>query len=355
MRNDDNLILFLFALIGIPLVIWFYGDQLLGGIQFVDLMVLRTLSILPLFGDYYGNVVNQYSALEPYQLRFQHTWIAGKIAWRPITLFVVTPMMLYWAWRAYKVRSEQSFKKMDKAFLDKHLKTSQTVEGKSRQQWTVRRWFHFYKLHELEWGKAQWHRRIESAFTKQLGKQTGNKEGDALVYEFANFLNKEAITQFGAKSAKLLSPKVAAEESLKHHMFTSTAMVRVLAAYRDQFGVISPNPFRNRLFKQSETVPIWFALNGFYRQTTHIESLAILSHFYEEVAKGERIERPQLHNALEGLEKYRQHHVEVRKLKDLDETPRIREEQEKMRRSEVENTPQPSADERYSPSDQLLN
>lgn len=355
MRSEDSLFIFLAVIIGIPLAIYFYQDALLGFAQFADLMVLRGLSWLPIFGDYYGNVASQYSALAPSQLRFQHTWIAGTIAWRPITLLLITPMMLYWAWSAYKVRSEQSFKKMDKTFLDKHLKTQQTTVGKSRQQWTVRRWFHFYKLNAMVWGSASWHRRINEAFIKQIGPPTGTKEGDALVKEFAHFMNEQAVIQFGDKSAAMLPPEIAFKEAISRHAYVSTAMVRVLAAYRDQFGVLSPNPFRNRLFQSSVTVPVWFALNGFYRQTTHIESLGILSHFYEEVSKDEMIKEPQLHNALDGLAQYREHHVERRKLADLDETQKLNAIAERKRQAEAVKEVKPSAEERYHIDKQVLN
>ena len=354
MRTEDSLFILLAIVVGIPVALWIYQAEIFGFLQTVDLMILQVFSALPWVGDYYGQYQQAYGELHPEQLRFQHTWIVSTVVWRPIVFLFMGPLCLRWAWKAYKTRRAQAFNNMTKGFLDKHLKSTQTVQGESRQQWTVRRWFHFYKLHAMKWGSAQWHRRINLAFQKQIGPEISDPEGQALIKEFCEFLHREAIKQFGAKSARLLPPGKLAKECIKQHQYVSTAMVRAVAASRDQFGVLSPNGFRNRLFQKSDTVPIWFALNGFGRQTTHIESQGILSHFYEEITKGEPIRELKLDNALEGLEQYRIHHVERRKLADLDETKRIEAEEKRKAKAEEVHKPKEPAAERYKESGQLL-
>lgn len=367
MRSEDTLFIFLAIIIGVPLGLWFYRDGIYGFIQMVDLAILQAYSWLDLaspvpligsmtaaIGDYFGRWANAYGDLSPSQLTYQHTWVAGNAAWRPIAVAFFAPLMLHWAWKARKVRRAQSFQNMTKGFLDKHLKSPQTVKGTSRQQWTVRRWFYNYKLHGMKWGSARWHRRFNEAFMQQLGAPITDKKAAALVDEFAEFMYREAERQFGDESAKLLPVSVMKSEAKASHAYVSTAMVRILAAARDQFGVLSPNRFRNRLFRSPETTPIWFALNGFGRQTTHVESLAILSHFYEEVCKGQAIKEPQFDNALAGLNQYREHHTERRKLKDLDESEALAAAKEREDRKNAPKEASPSAEKRYKRGEQSI-
>jgi hypothetical protein len=297
-----------------------------------------------------------YSVLEPETLRYQHIWIASSMAWRPVMEINATPLMLYWAWTAYKTRRAQSFQSMNKTFIDKYCGTKQTVKGSSRQQWTVRHWFHFYGLHKLKWGGSQWYRRLFAAYTKQLGPKANDDDGlkyKALVDEFATFIHGQVVSQFGAKTASKIPVKVYSEEALKQHGYISTAMVRILAAARDEFGVVSPNGFRNRLFQDPQTIPIWFALNKLGSQTAHIEGQGILSHFYEEVTEGRAIDKPMFDNAIKGLEAYRQHHVDQRKLKDLDESEAYDYAAESEARKHAPEDTR-TAEERYARAEQLI-
>jgi hypothetical protein len=368
MRSEDTLFIFLAVIIGVPIGLWFYQDNIFGFMQTVDLTILKTLSMLsylspiPLVGEffediggYFGRWAQAYGDLTSSQLKFQHTWMAGNTAWRPLVIIIVLPMMAQWAWKSRKTRRAQSFTDMTKGFLDTHLKSPQTSKkASSRQQWTVRRWLHFYGVHELKWGSARWHRRMNLAFQQQLGVPSSDEAGAALVDEFATFIYREVERQFGEKNAKLLPVDILKNEAKSQHAYVSTAMVRVLAAARDQFGALSPNRFRNRLLQDSATVPIWFALNGFGRQTTHIESLAILSHFYEEVSKGEAIPNPQFDNAYAGLEQYRNHHVGRRKLKDLDESEKINADRARAEKEAAPKKAPITADARYQRKEQLI-
>lgn len=367
MRTEDALFLFLAVIVGIPLGLWLFQDEILWFIQLVDLAILRAYAwisagaivpvvgrVLEAIGGFYGRWAGAYGGLEAYQLKFEHTWLAGTQAWRPIVIVMMAPMMINWGLQARKKRRAQAFNNMTKGFLDKHLKSAQTVKGSSRQQWTVRRWFHNYKLNAIEWGTARWHRRINEAFAQQLGKPITDDKASKLVDEFAQFMHQEIVRQFGKKNAGILPPSLMANEAKASHAYVSTAIVRILAAARDQYGVLSPNRFRNRLFQSPSTVPIWFALNGFGRQTTHIESLAVLSHFYEEISKGEPIREPQLDNAHKGLDLYRDHHTDKRKLSDLDESEKIRKAEEKKQRANQPARAEPSADERYNRAEQVI-
>jgi len=367
MRSEDTLFIFLAVIIGVPIGLWLYQDSIFGFIQMVDLAILKVLSwislgsSLPLIGGVVGGIgdhftrwADAYENLSPSQLRFQHTWMAGNTAWRPLVVLLILPMMANWAWKARKKRRAQAFNDMTKGFLDKHLKSAQTAKGSSRQQWTVRHWFHFYKLHEIKWKSARWYRKMNLAFSQQLGPPIDDPEASKIVDEFAEFIHEEVKRQFGEKNAKMLPLEIMKKEARSNHAYVSTAVVRILAAARDQYGVLSPNRFRNRLFQRNTTVPIWFALNGFGRQTTHVESLAILSHFYEEVSKGEPIVEPQLNNAFEGLEQYRDHHVNRRKLKDLDESEALQAKKDKEEKQREAENPTAQVKDRYSRKEQLI-
>lgn len=353
MKSDEAIIFFLLIFIGIPIGFWFIQDEIYMVFQFLDLLLLKALSFIPYFGARYSQVEHAYSALEPSQLTFQHIWIAGQIAWRPVGMLVIGPLMLRWAWQAYKKRRAQGFEQVTKSHIDKHCRSRQVGEkGGARQQWTVRHWFHHYGLHLMAWGSMQWNMRIRKALSAQLGWQSSDERSRVLVEEFAEFIHSEVVLSFGAKTASIMPPKMMVEESLSQHAYVSTAMVRILAAARDQFGVVSPQGFRNRLFQDPETVPIWFALNGLMRQTNHIESQGALSHFYDEICEEKPVEEPQLHNALEGLEQYRSHLINQRKLSDLDESEK---EALKLQREEVKRLGEsPLSQTGYSESDRLL-
>lgn len=321
MKSDEVLLLFGVAFILVPLCLWMYQDNIYAILQVVDSVYLKAFSYLPFVGDYYANVDRAYNNLTPGQLTWQHVWIVGQIAWRPIAMLVFFPMLLRWAWKARKVRRAQSFNDINKAYILKHCATKQTSPAcGARQQWVVRRWYHHYGLHRMQWGSAAWNLRLRHALTMQLGRPSGDPQSQALLKEFAVFINEQIRVAFGEKQAAALTVQSMVDEATKNHAYCATAVVRILAAARDQFGVISPQGFRNRLFQSAETVPIWFGLNGLMRQTTHAESLGILSHFYMEVAEGESLKTPQMENAIEGLEKYRTHLINQRKLKDLDES-----------------------------------
>lgn len=321
MRSEEVVLLFLLALVGVPLALWFFQDSIFGFLQGVDVLLLKAFSFVPVVGDYYGNVNAAYRELQPSQLTWQHIWIAGQIAWRPIMLLVFVPILLRWAWKAWKVRRAQAFETIDKNYILKHCGTKQTVpECGARQQWVVRRWYHHYGLHLMQWGSAEWNLRLRKGLAKQLGRPSDDPDAQALLHEFAVFMHGQAVLSFGKELADTLPPSALVAEATKSHAYSATALVRILAAARDTFGVISPQGFRNRLFQNAETMPVWFALNGLNRQTTHIESLGVLSHFYVEVAEGEALVEPQLENAIQGLEMYRTHLIDQRKLKDLDES-----------------------------------
>lgn len=351
MKSDEVLLLFAIVFLVIPVAIWAYQDSIFAIIQVADSVMLKGLSYLPFVGDHYGRIDEAYNSLEPAQLTWKHIWIAGQAAWRPLAIVVFLPMMLRWAWKARKKRSAQAFKNIDKAYILKHCATKQTTSAQgARQQWVVRRWYQHYGLHKLTWGSADWHVRLRKALVMQLGAPVENEKSQALLSEFATFINAQVQIAFGSEQANQLTADMMVREATRSHAYVATAMVRILAAARDQFGVISPQGFRNRLFQEASTVPIWFALNGLMRQTTHAESLGVLSHFYVEVAENEPLTKPQMENAFSGLEKYREHLLGMRKLKDLDES----EAYAAAARSPEEPAEQRSAQERYSEEEQKL-
>lgn len=358
MKSDEAMLLFALFFIGLPLGLWFYQDNIYAFFQMVDGILLKGFSFIPIVGDYYGNVSRAYEELSPQQLTWQHIWIAGQIAWRPISVLVFFPMLLRWAWKARKVRRAQAFNDINKAYILKHCGTKQTApDNDARQQWVVRRWYQFYGLHRLQWGSADWNLRLRRALSLQLGKPSGSPESQDLLTSFATFMYGQVVLSFGDKMAQNLPVKTMVDEATKNHAYLGTAMVRVLAATRDQFGVVSPQGFRNALFLKSETVPIWFALNGLTRQTTHAESLGVLSHFYVEVSEGGPIQEPQLDGAIDGLEMYRTHLIEQRKLKDLDESKAYAEQERKAKvREDAEKAERGggSPDSGYSENEQIL-
>lgn len=340
MKADEVLLIICLVCIGAPLLVWYQQDSIYSVLQYVDLLILKAYSSVPYFGERYANIGQSYQQLSPEELRWQHVWIAGQIAWRPVMTVLFVPIMLRWAWKSWKVRRAQSFNNIDKSYILKHCRTKQTVENSdTRQQWVVRRWYQYYGLHRMPWGGVEWNLRLRSALALQLGKPSEHPESQELLREFATFIHGQVVKQFGKKLADKLPPNDLVEEATKGHAYCATAMVRVLAAARDTYGVVSPQGFRNRLFQDAETVPIWFGLNGVMRQTTHVESLGVLSHFYVEVAEGEALTEPQMDNAILGLEKYREHLIEQRKLKDLDESEAYDEQERREARKQ-----QPQAD-----------
>lgn len=321
MKSDEMLLIICAILFGIPFAFWFYQDGIYSFLQTADLILLGIYSKIPFIGEHYSSTHAAYEQLRPQQLTWQHIWIAGQIAWRPIFILLGVPLLLVWAWKAWRVRRAQAFNTIDKAYILKHCGTKQTApDNGARQQWQVRRWYQHFGLHRMAWGGVEWNLRIRKALALQLGKPVEEPESQELIKEFANFIHGQVEIMFGKKRAKLLPVDVLIKEAMHGHAYCATAMVRVLAAAQDTFGVVSPQGFRNRLFQEAWTVPIWFGLNGLMRQTTHVESLGVLSHFYVEVAEGEALTEPQLDNAILGMEAYRTHLIEQRKLKDLDES-----------------------------------
>lgn len=327
MKSDEVIVLLLAIFLGLPFGVWFFQDNIFAVLQAIDLAILKVLSFVPFVAGYYRDVESSYASLAPSQLTFQHIWIASGIAWRPVMVLFMSPLLARWAWKAWQKRRAQAFNKIDKSFIDKHCGIKQSAPGTgARQQWKPRKWFHFYGLHKLEWGSAEWHVAVHKAFKLQLGAPVAGNEG--LVREFAEFIHeREVKRQFGKKAAAMLTVDVMVKEACQQHYYLSTAIVRILAATRDQFGVISPNGFRNRLFQDPKTVPIWFALSGLTRQTTHIESIAILSHFYCEICEKQALSKPHLDSAFDGLEMLRDQKVNLNKLADLDESANYRESQ----------------------------
>lgn len=354
MKSDEALLLFGLVFLALPVCVWFFQDDIFAFLQMVDTAILTVFSFIPFVGDYYGNVGRAYSAISPDTMTWRHAWIAGQITWRPIAVLVFFPMMLRWAWKARKKRRAQSFNNINKAYMLKHCGTVQTSpDSGARQQWVVRRWYQHFDLHRMPWGSAQWHIRLRQALVMQLGKPSDHPEAQALLKDFADFINKEIRQAFGDAQANQLSAKDMVAEATASHAYCATAAVRILAAARDQFGVVSPQGFRNRLFQKAETVPIWFSLNGLSRQTTHAESLGVLSHFYMEVAEREPQKEPRMENAIAGLEKYREHLMNQRKLGDLDESAAYA---EKARRLQNEASPQEATpNQGYQEDEQVLN
>lgn len=324
MKDEDMMIaggLLVGAFVG---ACWVFDEEIKTLWYTMDVAMLSGLQYLPVLGEGYAQMLRDYQKIGADWPSYMQYLTVGQTIWRPLFIVVFAPLVLKWAWAAHKKRSAQGFDTVNQAYIDKHyrlLRPSPTT----RQQYTVRRWFHHYGLHRMEWDSEEWHQRIGQAFAFQLGPPSDDPESQALMLEFATVIKKELDASFGASKVKRFEPKEIVRLATERHAYRTPAMVRILAAARDDYGVVSPNRIQNRLFESADTVPVWFSLNGLGRQTTHIESLGALSHFYVEVAYGESLETPQFRNAVKGLDQYREHLLEQLKMPDLDESEQYRE------------------------------
>lgn len=319
MKEEDILIGIAFALGIFLLGAWYYQDVIKAGWYWMDMQMLSLLQYLPFFGDHYRQMLQDYRQIQPTWPSYWQYLVVGQSVWRPFAIVVFIPMCLRWAYLAKKVRSAQGFDNIDQGYIDKHYRTLKPSE-QTRQQWTVRRWYQHYSLHKLAWGSEAWQDRIQKAFMVQLGPPSTTPESEALLKEFAAIIRAELVESFAKDKKIVFEVDEVVRIAQASHFYLCPAMVRILAAARDDYGVVSPYKARNRLFEKSEWIPIWFSLNGLGRQTTHIESLGALSHFYVEVAYEEPLETPQFRNAIKGLDQYREHLLHQLKIDDLDQS-----------------------------------
>lgn len=323
MKEEDILAAAAFSIGVFILGLWFYQAEIKALWYWMDSMALSALQYIPVVGERYGQMLRDYEAVEPHWPSYWQYLTIGQTVWRPFMVLLFLPLCLHWAWKAYKKRSQQGFDEINQAYIDKHYRTLRPGPG-TRQQWTVRQWFHHYGIHKLEWGGAEWEDALHRAFMFQLGPPSDAPESHELLLEFAKVIKKELVNSFGAKTVAAFEPEDVVDKTIEAHAYRTPAMVRILAAARDDYGVVSPYSFRNRLFESPDLIPIWFALNGLGRQTTHIESLGALSHFYIEVAYAEPLQEPNFRNAIKGLEQYREHLLEQLRMPDLDESAEYR-------------------------------
>lgn len=326
MREEDILLALAFSIAVYALGLWFYQDEIKAIWYWMDTRMLAALQYIPFVGDHYGKMLRDYQAIESHWPSYLQYLSVGQGVWRPFAVLVFLPMCLRWAWKAHKKRAAQGFDEINQSYIDKHYRTL-TPSPATRQQWTVRHWFHHYGLHKLKWGSQEWEEKLCNAFMFQLGPPSDTPESRELLLEFAKVIKKELVTSFGHKTVAAFDPADVVERAVACHAYRTPAMVRILAAARDDFGVVSPYAIRNRLFESADLIPIWFSLNGLGRQTTHIESQGALSHFYIEVAYNERLEEPQFRNAIKGLDQYREHLLEQLRMPDLDESAQYNKEE----------------------------
>ncbi|CAM3859385.1 hypothetical protein VRRI112168_03585 [Vreelandella rituensis] len=322
MKEEDILAAVAFFTAVFGLGVWFYQDEIKGLWYSMDVAMLSALQYLPLLDDYYAQKLSDYKSIEPEWPSYWQYLVAGQSVWRPAVMVLFIPLCIQWARKAKKVRNQQGFDEINKAYIDKHYRTLSPSPA-TRQQWTVRQWFHHYELNKYVWGSDLWNERIHKAFAFQLGPPSNSAESRKLLAEFAEIIKKELVVSFGKDRKEYVErfkPDEVVETAIKCHAFRTTAMVRILAAARDDYGVVSPYAIRNRLFESPDLIPVWFSLNGLGRQTTHIESLGALSHFYVEVAFGEAQHEPYFRNAIKGLGQYREHLIHQLKIEDLDES-----------------------------------
>ena len=259
MKEEDILTGLAFA-VGIFLLGgWYYQDQFKTLWYWMDYGMLSGLQYMPIFGDHYTQMLRDYRSIDPTWPSYWQYLTIGQSVWRPFMIVVFLPLCIRWALASKKVRSAQGFDEINQAYIDKHYRTLQPSEL-TRQQWTVRHWMHHYGLHKLEWGSDEWEERIHKAFQFQLGPPSSTKESQELLTEFATAVRKELDESF-AKDKKIVFevPEVV-EIATQSHFYLTSAMVRILGAARDDYGVVSPYRFRNRLFEKSEWIPIWLSL-----------------------------------------------------------------------------------------------
>ena len=319
MKEEDIITAIIFVAAVFLLGCWFYQDEIKALWYLMDTAMLGVLQFIPFLGDRYAGMLSDYRAVQASWPSYWQYLVVGQSVWRPFMIMIMMPMCFLWAFKSKKKRDAQGFDNIDKAYIDKHYRTLEPSQA-TRQQWTVRHWFHHYDLHKLPWGSEAWEDRINAAFRFQLGPASNTPSSRELITEFAGVVRKELIESFGKDKPIVFDVKEVVELAIERHHYLTPAMVRILGAARDDYGVVSPYPIRNRLFEKSEWIPIWFSLNGLGRQTTHIESLGALSHFYVEVAYNEPLEEPQFRNAIKGLDQYREHLLDQLKMHDLDES-----------------------------------
>lgn len=324
MKEEDILAGIAFAVLVFLAGAWFYQDFIKASWYWMDIKMLSLLQYLPFLGDYYGQMLRDYRSIESGWASYWQYLVVGQAVCRPAMVALFFPMCVYWALQARKARNAQGFDTINKAYIDKHYRTLEPAP-QTRQQWTVRHWFHHFGLHKLVWGSEEWEFTIHNAMSLQLGPPSTDPESQALLKEFATIVRKELDDSFSKDKKIVFEVDEVVRIASEKHFYLTPAMVRILGAARDDYGVVSPNPMRNRLFEKAEWIPIWFSLNGLGRQTTHIESLGALSHFYVEVAYDEPLEEPQFRNALKGLDQYREHLLDQLRLDDLDESEKYKE------------------------------
>lgn len=315
--NDGLIAIILFTLAGMALMMW-QGHRVMGFSRAIDLLPLKLYAlILPgALGGFFEQLSSQYASYHTKSLTLAHQAFAGRYAWYPL----LTPFaffLVYQGFKARKIRMRQQFRIMDRELLSS-LYAERKPSDREREPWTVNRWFVFYKLRGMAWRSPEWMERVEKALIMQLGTPNPPAslsdeellaEANPLVLEFAEFLNAIAEARAKKKSANLPPPEQIALQALRAHAYPSGSILRLLAAGRERDGFISVNRFKNSLFDDVTTVPIWWALNALGRQTVHIEALGILSHFYREISYQERLDEPDLAWALEGLDRIREYRV----------------------------------------------
>ncbi|MBE0506265.1 MAG: hypothetical protein IBX50_06030 [Marinospirillum sp.] len=317
--NDGLIAIILFTLAGVALMMW-QGHRVLGFSRAIDLLPLKLYAfILPgAVGGFFEQLSSQYASYHSKSLTLAHQAFAGRYAWYPI----LTPFAFFLIFQGFKVRKirmRQQFRIMDRDHLS-NLYAERKPSDREREPWTVNRWFVFYKLRGMAWRSPEWMDRVEKALIMQLGKPNPTASmsdedllanANPLVLKFAQLLNAiaEARAKKEKKPANLPPPEQMALKALRAHGYPSGSILRLLAAGRERDGFISVNRFKNDLFVDASSTPVWWALNALGRQTVHIEALGILSHFYREIAYQERLDEPDLTWALEGLDRIREYRV----------------------------------------------
>lgn len=78
------------------------------------------------------------------------------------------------------------------------------------------------------------------------------------------------------------------------HAYTRTVLMAALEGFREQCGILPPADF---LWLKAVDRSLWYGLNNLGRRTFHVEALALMSHYGQEISRGRKSSFPLVSSA----------------------------------------------------------